>query len=145
MAYVPPHMRRRDQRRNFLSSLAESSQLAQIALCPTAVPLWTSLIKSSLKESAAALPWYHELDGYVLIRREQGEISMTELGQPTPLVERAIDAKRSSLVSVLEAHTTDYYDKFPGDPVYDPEPDYESSSEDCPEESYEDEYRSDED
>ncbi len=145
MSYIPPHRRRRKRREAFLSGLVESSVIVPPTCKQDPVPLWTSLIKTSLTESKAKQPWYHGLDGYVLLKRDAGQISTTVIGQPRDETKTHVVDKTGSLIALLDSHTEDYYEKFPHETIYDPPLDYESSSDEEAEENDEDEYLSDED
>ena len=136
MAYVPPHLRRKASRTHFLSQLVRSSDesLGPKPCSPADCQLWTELIRSSAESSKQTRPWYQHLEGYVYLKRKDGQVCQIPIGQQTTVLHSPRQPALCSqkLIDILASHTDSFYQSFPHEEFYDPLPDYES---DCPEES----------
>lgn len=140
MAYVPPHLRRnanrREGARGFIARLSSVPDVSSDANFPPLCDLhelsasWDVKLMLRSEDKGRQADWWGAKKGYVYMARGRPPYYKarrnrnTSRIQPTKLVS-------SKLIDVLEAHTDEFYSKFPSEEIYDPDPDYvEETSDD---------------
>ena len=135
MSYLPPHRRRRQNARSFLSRLAQAPDCTSETEFPAlsdlgkVIPTWDH--NSMLRSTDVKPTWWGALEGFVYMSRVKNTAYRPGDFEPSSVYDSS--KAREKLIDVLEQHSADYYEKFPHEEHYDIGLDYEEeqSDDDC--------------